>query len=255
MDQLINAIIDLSLILGAFAVINFILSVLVKRNDIADVQWGIGFIIICIYLYLNYDPTPLALLVYALITLWGLRLSTHIAIRNSKKSEDFRYKEWRDEWGKYVYIRSFLQIYILQTVILFIISIPVILIGVYSNSFDLGWIQYGLAVVWFIGFSWEAIADYQLLKFKSNHSGGICTTGLWKYSRHPNYFGEVVMWWSIFLFSLGIEMWYVGIISPLLLTYLLYNVSGVPKLEAKYKNNEDYKSYIDNTPAIIPFLK
>lgn len=110
-------------------------------------------------------------------------------------------------------------------------------------------------VLWGIGFLWEAIADYQLTQFKKSQKGKVLTSGLWKYSRHPNYFGEIVMWWSIFFIALPSDLGTFTVISPMLITFLLFKVSGVPMLEEKYAQNVEYRDYIQQTPSIIPFLK
>ncbi|QSE96479.1 DUF1295 domain-containing protein [Fulvivirga lutea] len=240
--------------LFVFAALSFAVSLILKRNDVADVSWGLGFVLVCVYLLIKSDITTPLLISCSLVIIWGLRLSIYIAIRNSKNSEDFRYKQWRDEWGTNFYWRSFLQVYLLQMLILLIISAPLLLLasGSINKSPDaLTWL---IILVWFIGFVWQAVADYQLFIFKKNSSGKVMKTGLWKYSRHPNYFGEIVMWWSLYFLTLSFGSSLLGIISPILITYLLFNVSGVPMLEEKYKKNQEYQEYVDSTPAIFPKL-
>ncbi|MDX1628409.1 MAG: DUF1295 domain-containing protein, partial [Fulvivirga sp.] len=238
---MINTIIDLAIILIGFAVFNFLLSLIFKRNDIADVAWGMGFIIVCAYSYYQFDLTSTSITLYLMIVIWGLRLSIYLGIRNSQKSEDFRYKQWRKEWGDHFYWRSFLQVYLLQMLILLVIALPVIISGFYSVPHDLTVLQWIAITGFAFGFCWEAIADYQLYKFKRKHKEGVMTKGLWKYSRHPNYFGEIVIWWSIFLFVVQVENGIWALVSPLLVTYLLVKVSGVPMLEKKYDENSDYR--------------
>jgi steroid 5-alpha reductase family enzyme len=240
-------------IIFIYATIWFGISVYKKRNDVADIAWGIGYIIICIYLFFSYPASAVLKLLYALVTLWGLRLSIHIYLRNKNKTEDFRYKAWREEWGKYFYLRSYLQVFLLQAIFLLIIISPVIHAAaeglVHWNVFT--WI--GLCC-WIIGFYFQAVADWQLAVFKSTqkNKGLIIQTGLWKYSRHPNYFGEIIMWWSIFIITIPIANSFYFIISPLTITTLLVFVSGIPMLEKKYKGNAAFEDYKKRTSALIP---
>lgn len=241
------------LIIFIYACVWFAISVYKKRNDVADIAWGIGYIIICVFLFLSYPTSPITILLYSLVTLWGLRLSLHIYNRNKNKTEDFRYKAWRDDWGKYFYLRSYLQVFLLQGFFLLIIISPVIHAAVAEklqwNIFT--WI--GLCC-WIIGFYFQAMADWQLVVFKSdkNNKGLIIQTGLWKYSRHPNYFGEILMWWSIFIITIPFANSFYFIISPLTITLLLVFVSGIPMLEKKYKGNPAFEDYKKRTSVLIP---
>ena len=241
------------LIIFIYACVWFAISVYKKRNDVADIAWGIGYIIICVFLFLSCPTSPITILLYSLVTLWGLRLSLHIYNRNKNKTEDFRYKAWRDDWGKYFYLRSYLQVFLLQGFFLLIIISPVIHAAVAEklqwNIFT--WI--GLCC-WIIGFYFQAMADWQLVVFKSdkNNKGLIIQTGLWKYSRHPNYFGEILMWWSIFIITIPFANSFYFIISPLTITLLLVFVSGIPMLEKKYKGNPAFEDYKKRTSVLIP---
>ena len=241
------------IIIFVYTAIWFAVSVYKKRNDVADIAWGIGYIILCIYLLASYPATPISILLYSLVTTWGLRLSLHIYTRNKNKTEDFRYKAWRDEWGKFFYLRSYLQVFLLQGIFLLIIISPVIHAAVAEklqwNAFT--WI--GL-YCWIVGFYFQAVADWQLTVFKAdkNNKGLIIQTGLWKYSRHPNYFGEVLMWWSIFIITIPLANSLYFIISPLTITLLLVFVSGIPMLEKKYKGNPAFEDYKKRTSVLIP---
>ncbi len=241
------------IILFIYATGWFIAAIIKKRNDIADIAWGIGYIIICGYLFYTYSAPPVIILLYTLVTVWGLRLSLYIYTRNKNKTEDFRYKQWREEWGKSFYWRSYLQVFLLQGLILLIILSPVIHAAVeVSGSWNIfTWI--GL-ICWLIGFYFQALADRQLAVFKkqSKNEGAIMQTGLWKYSRHPNYFGEILMWWGIFIITIPFDNSFYFILSPLTITLLLVFVSGIPMLEKKYKYNPDFESYKKRTSALIP---
>lgn len=234
----------------------FLLAQALKDNGIVDIGWGIGFIVLStVLVFTGVDITQRQFLLFVLVFVWGFRLSFHIFLRNNGKPEDFRYANWRKEWGKYVVVRSFFQVFMLQGFFMFIIALPII-ITKFSLPEKLGVFEIAGSVVWLLGFYFEAIGDYQLLKFKQNpeNKGKIITTGLWKYTRHPNYFGECTMWWGIFIISIPSGYFFISIISPLVLTWLLTRVSGVPMLEEKYKGNPQFLAYAQNTPAFFPWF-
>ena len=241
------------LIIFVYATCWFVIAVLKKRNDVADIAWGPGYILICMYLFISQPSTPVSLLLYTLVTLWGLRLALHIYRRNKNKTEDFRYRQWRQQWGKTFYWRSYLQVFLLQGIILLIIISPVIFASVNApvqwNVFSV----IGLCC-WLAGFYFQSVADWQLVVFKTNpnNKGLIIQMGLWKYSRHPNYFGEIVMWWSIFIITIPVPNSFYFIISPLTITLLLVFVSGIPMLEKKYKGNATFEDYKSRTSMLIP---
>lgn len=239
------------LVIFVSANVGFIVSLVKKRNDVADIFWGIGFVLVAWTTYFLADKSNIsALLVNILVTIWGVRLALHIGLRNRGKGEDFRYKAWREEWGKTFYWRSYLQVFILQGVFLFVISLPIVFVNSRNTEFSVFSIL-GL-IIWTIGFFFEAVGDYQLLQFTKNpeNKGKIIQTGLWKYTRHPNYFGEVVLWWGIFCFAIPFGFW--TIISPIMITFLLLKVSGIPMLEKKYENNPEFAEYKKRTSAFFP---
>lgn len=250
---MISLYLNLSLLLLAYASLWFVISLILKRNDVADIAWGLGYIGLCIYNYMSLPQHTTALVVYGLVSLWGLRLSIYIGMRNARKAEDFRYRQWREEWGSTFYWRSFLQVYVLQAFFLLVISSPIIMAGI-STSVEWHWISVIGVGFWVIGFYWQGVGDYQLAQFLKTrkNKAEIMQTGLWKYSRHPNYFGEIVMWWAVFFVVLPLQYGIYAIISPLLITWLLTSVSGVPMLEKKYKGNRAFEAYKQRTPALIP---
>jgi steroid 5-alpha reductase family enzyme len=234
----------------------FLLAQALKDNGIVDVGWGIGFIVLATVLaFTGIEITQRQFLLFVLVFLWGFRLSFHIFLRNLGKPEDFRYANWRKEWGKYVVVRSFFQVFMLQGLFMFIIALPII-ITENSAPERLGLIEITGIAIWLIGFYFEAVGDYQLLQFKKDagNKGKVITTGLWQYTRHPNYFGECVMWWGIFIISIPSGNIWVSIISPVVLTWLLTRVSGVPMLEEKYKGNPQFENYAKKTNAFIPWF-
>lgn len=226
----------------------FIISLIKKRNDIADIAWGMGFILISAYnLYTNFDTR--VLLISLLVLIWGLRLAIHIYHRNKNKKEDFRYLQWRQEWGKYFYLRSYLQVYLLQGFFMWLIALPLTL---HNTGFTL--INFLGILVWIFGFYYESTADAQLAAFLKDlkNKGKIMDQGLWAKSRHPNYFGEVTMWWGIWLLSLSNRDAFISLLGPLTITFLILKVSGVPLLEKKYQGNPLYEAYKKKTSIFIP---
>jgi steroid 5-alpha reductase family enzyme len=251
-----NAVVEVGLVICLYMTIVFILALMRKDNSIVDVAWGIGFIVIAVYTIIQSGEVDLRkMIVSLLVLLWGLRLSFHILVRNSGKGEDFRYKAWRNTW-KFFILRSFFQIFMLQGLFMLIISMPVWFINASSGG-PLGlWDSLGL-VVFGAGFMLEVIADYQLVEFKKDpgNKGKIITSGLWSVSRHPNYFGEALLWWGISFYALSFPSGWITLISPLIITLLLRFVSGVPMLEKKYEDHPDWPVYKAKTAAFVPFMK
>jgi steroid 5-alpha reductase family enzyme len=234
----------------------FIFGNAIKNNSIVDQAWGIGFVLIAIYSMFrlgNYGP--ISLIATVLVALWGLRLFYHIMKRNFGKPEDFRYAQMRKDWGKTVVIRSFFQVYLLQGALMMLIAFPVILIHEHENQAISLWTIIGVCV-WLIGYFFEVVGDAQLRAFKqkSENKGKLMTTGLWAYTRHPNYFGEAVMWWGIFIIALSAGASLISVISPIAITYLLVFVSGVPLLEKAMVGRPGFEDYAKRTNKFIPGL-
>jgi steroid 5-alpha reductase family enzyme len=240
--------------LTVWVVFWFIVSIVKKRNDVADLAWGLGFIGLSSVWLLHQGQVPKAgLLSLILVIIWGLRLASHIYTRIVTRSEDARYATWREQWGKLVYVRSFLQVFLLQTILLLIISLPVLWTTRFSVD-ALAPVIIG-TIVWLIGFLFEFVGDRQLRMFiqEPSNKGRIMDQGLWKYSRHPNYFGEMTQWWGLWIIALSAPFGWVTVVGPLLITFLLVKVSGVPLLEKRYEGNQAYDAYKKRTSMIIPW--
>jgi steroid 5-alpha reductase family enzyme len=232
----------------------FLAAIRQRRNDVADVAWGFGFLLVAASSLLLWGPSGARpLLVTTLVAIWGIRLSFHIHFRNRGKPEDFRYRNWREEWGTSFYRRTYLQVFILQAILLVLISAPVIYVNSTSNP-PLGYVDVLGGFVWAVGFFFEAVGDFQLRRFVFNPSnkGRIVETGLWRFSRHPNYFGEVLLWWGIFVIVLALPGAWWTIIGPATISYLILKVSGIPMLEAKYRGNPEYEAYQRRTSSFFP---
>lgn len=244
-------LIDSAILLFFFASLWYVLALLKKDNSIADIAWGLGYVLVVWFVHLKYGNP---FLLCCMVTIWGLRLAVHIGIRNVSTGEDWRYRNWRAEWGRWFYVRSYLQIFILQGFLLWVIALP--LMQVEDAWLEFSIFQWLGISVWLVGFFWETIADWQLMRFKKDASnkGKVMMEGLWQFSRHPNYFGEILVWWGIHLFVLPYGSWWL-IVSPLTITFLLNRVSGVPMLEKKYGGNEAYQKYIRQTNALLPTFR
>ena len=247
---------EIALLVLLYMSLVFILAQIVKDNSIVDIFWGLGFILIAIYsLIQDTEPDLRKYIVTFLVALWGIRLSVHVFLRNRGKGEDFRYRRWRETW-KFFILRSYVQIFLLQGVFMYIIAFPVYYINFYSKE-PLGfWDTLGL-VVFGSGFLIESIADYQLMNFKKDpgNKGKLMRSGLWEISRHPNYFGEALIWWGISFYALNLPYGWTTLISPVVITLLLRFVSGVPMLEKKYAGRPDWEDYKGKTAPFIPYVK
>lgn len=247
---------EIALLILLYVTLVFVLAQIVKDNSIVDIFWGLGFILIAIYSFIqDTEPDLRKWIVTFLVVLWGIRLSVHVFLRNRGRGEDFRYKHWRETWSFFI-VRSFVQIFLLQGFIMFIVASPVYYINFYSRE-PLGLTDTLGLVVFGIGFLFEVVADYQLADFKKQpgNKGKIMTSGLWEKCRHPNYFGEALVWWGISCYALNLPNGWMTLISPVVITLLLRFVSGVPMLEKKYVGRPDWEKYKKNTAVFIPYVK
>ncbi len=231
-----------------------------RRNDIADVLWGPGFFLAglgAVYGYSkeygDFDFGPTEFLIFALVAVWALRLSIYIGFRYFNKGhEDVRYNNWRKQWGNTWLWRSYLQVFVLQPLILTIIALPIMKVVAHAQQPMTPLVIAGLAL-WVFGFLFEAISDYQLKVFAGNpnNKGRVMDRGLWRYTRHPNYFGEVTLWWGLFLMTVSLDTWWL-VFSPLAITYLILKVSGVSMLEELMKDRPGYSEYKKRTSVFFP---
>lgn len=230
----------------------FFTSIIIKDNSIVDVFWWLGFFIISsVLLYQNNITESSQLITYFLVLLWSLRISSSILSKKIKhRWEDKRYAKWREEW-KYFYTRSFFQVYLLQMFLLILVATPLFVTfsSIWSNMFlNILWLIISLFGLWY-----ETIADLQVQKYissKDKKKNTIFTWWLWKYSRHPNYFWEILFWFWITLISLQFSLYW--IIWLLTISTLLLFVSWIPLKEERYKGKDNYEKYSKETPLFIP---
>lgn len=247
---------------SAVMLVMFIISKIIKRIDLVDAAWGLMFIAAAVTSYLlqygavsQFDTQLVATL---LVVIWGLRLSYHMTRRvASTDSVDPRYVELASKWRGNRTLNEFVRIYLVQAVLALIIVMPVIHINLFADAFvKTTWNYWTLAgtVVWLAGFIFESIADGQLRRFvrRSENRGRIMDRGLWRYSRHPNYFGELTQWWGLFIICLGVPVGWFGLIGPVVLTYLILFVSGIPVTEKRFVGRKGWEEYKASTSVIIP---
>ncbi len=233
--------------LAIYFTIFFVIAQIKRDNSIVDMAWGPGFAIVSIAVDLVSGLPSILIL---LISIWALRLVSHIANRNLKKPEDFRYQEMRKGWGEHQMLNAFFKVFMLQGVLLFIVVFSAISAGEVRLNATLTYIGMGIFI---FGLVFESIGDEQLRRFvRTKKPGEVMTTGLWRYTRHPNYFGEATLWWGIYLIALAYGAPWWTVFSPLTITILVRYISGVPLLEKKYENNPAFEAYKAKTSVFIP---
>lgn len=226
-----------------------------KDNSVADIGWGPGFIVVwAVTLLLETGTTPLQAVVGVLVGAWAARLSIHILVRNRGRGEDPRYAAMRKRWGRRAVLRSYLQVFMLQGTLLIVVAAPVVILN-HAPSGPVGLLAFSGIAIWIAGFVFESVGDAQLARFKRDpaNRGRLMTGGLWAYTRHPNYFGEALMWWGIAIAGLSVPGGWAGLAGPLVLTLLLTRVSGIPLIEKKYRGNPEFEAYARRTSAFFPF--
>lgn len=235
-----------------FGSLGWVLSL--KKNNVThvDIMWSLFFVFNTLYFYNTHTPTLRSTLILVLVSMWGLRLSLYLTLRNWGRSEDARYLKIRENNEPNFRYKSAYIIFGLQSILAWIVG-SILFLAIENNQ-PLTWLDtMGFSLVLF-GIVYESIADYQLMQFKNdkkNH-GKLLQSGLWKFSRHPNYFGELLVWWGFFITTLvtGIHF---NLIAPLLMTFLILKFSGVTLLEANLVRKFDgYNNYKKKVNTLIP---
>jgi steroid 5-alpha reductase family enzyme len=248
-----DAMVVAALVVAATMVVTWVLSIVVKNASIVDIAWGLGFVVVGWAVLLTVGGGARSWLLTVLVTVWGLRLAGYLAWRNIGKGEDFRYRAMRKRWGAKFGLVSLVTVFGLQGVVMWVVSLPVQLGQVRTG--DIGVVAVIGALVWGVGLAFETIGDAQLTRFKADpvNAGKVMDRGLWRYTRHPNYFGDAVVWWGLAVIAAesGIGAW--GFIGAAVMTVFLRRVSGVTLLERSLvKRREGYVDYIARTSPFIP---
>lgn len=262
--MLSDVLIVSALVIAVLMLGQWLLSIPLRNVSIVDIGWGLGFVAVagagvwrC---GLTFEVAQWSRwLLPVLVTIWGLRLALHLATRNIGKPEDYRYAAMREARGAAFVWSSLGIVFGLQGAVMWIVSLPVQM-ALARPALTTCHVLSAIGVaVWIVGFAFEAIGDWQLAQFKADpaHKGRVMDSGLWKWTRHPNYFGDFLIWWGHWLLSLGVSdygsTWW-SIVSPLLMSFLLIRVSGVALLEKALKaRSPEYAAYIERTSAFIPW--
>jgi steroid 5-alpha reductase family enzyme len=233
----------------------WISSILCRNASIVDAFWGFGFVVVAWTTFLMTNPQQRSVLLPVLTTIWGLRLSLFLAWRNWGLPEDFRYRSMRDKHGSRFWLVSLLTVFVLQGIVMWIVSLPLQTSGAMREG-STALVAIGV-LLWLIGILFEGIGDWQLARFRSvaSNKGLVLNRGLWRYTRHPNYFGDFCVWWGLFIVCLqhGAPVW--SVVGPIVMSILLMKFSGVALLEKSLKKAKpDYAEYVASTNAFFPWL-
>ncbi|MCJ7725754.1 MAG: DUF1295 domain-containing protein [Acidimicrobiia bacterium] len=241
-------------VLGVAVTLLWLVSLVTKDAGIVDIFWGTGFVLVSWAVFLIADGSnSRRLLVVVLTSLWGVRLTAYLAWRNLGKAEDYRYAAMRARWGSRWWWWSYFQVFLLQGVLIWVVSLPV-QAGQVPETPAAGWLALAGVVVWSIGVLFEGIGDMQLARFKADptNKGRVMDTGLWRYTRHPNYFGNFLIWWGIWMVAAESGVWWT-VVGPIVMSILLLRVSGVAMLERTItERRPGYAEYIRRTAAFFP---
>lgn len=237
-----------------FFTILWVVSLRMQNSSIADVAWGPNVLLIGLIYYFTSDGALLrAQLTLALVAIWAVRLGLHLFYRQRLEGEDHRYVKWRDEYEDNWWWISYFRVFLLQSVIAWVVSLPIYFAIVSVGPPSLTLLDYIGVTVFVIGLVFESVSDEQLRRFRAvrANKGRVLETGLWSYTRHPNYFGEVLVWWGFGVIGVatgGVP----GLLGPVVLTYLLIYVSGIAMIEPSLFTKPGYSSYAGKTPVFLP---
>ena len=236
----------------------WLVSVRLKNVSIVDPFWGLGFVVATLLYFMKGEGLEARkILALIMVAIWGLRLSIYLMWRNSGKGEDFRYMQFRKNYGekRYWWI-SYFQVFLLQGFLMWLISAPLLAAQFYGSGINLGWLDFVGIILWLIGITFEAGGDFQLAWFKSNpeNKGKVLNSGFWHYTRHPNYFGDAAVWWGYACICMAAGS-FIPVMGSILMTVLIIKVSGVALLEKTLKETKpQYADYVRKTSAFIPWF-
>jgi steroid 5-alpha reductase family enzyme len=250
-----TALLTAAITIAVSMVITWLASLALKNASIVDIVWGLGFVAVAWAVHLRVDAglDSRRWLLVVMTSVWGLRLGGYLWWRNHGKGEDFRYRAMRKRWGPRFGLVSLATVFTFQGMLMWVVSLPV-QVGQTDASPDLGPLAFAGIAAWATGFVFETVGDLQLARFKSDdaNAGQVMDRGLWRYTRHPNYFGDACVWWGIGLVGAETGAWWT-LIGPLVMTVLLVKVSGVALLERSLSRRKPgYEEYVARTSAFVP---
>ena len=238
--------------------IGWLISLPTRNVTVVDSLWGLGFVLVAWNTFFFSEGfAGRSAMIALLTTLWGLRLSIHLSVRNWGKGEDPRYGKWREKGGERFWLTSLFKVFMLQAVFMWVISL-VLQSGQMSPLPErFVWLDALGVFVWAVGFFFEAVGDWQLARFKADpaNQGKVMDEGLWAYTRHPNYFGEFLIWWGFFIITLATPGGWRTVICPLIVTAVLLKMTGIPLTEKTItEKRPGYRAYVKKTNAFIPWF-
>ena len=251
-EQLTYVLINSATVISGLMLTIWLISLILKDASVVDLIWGLGFVLVAWTSVLTTQSNNWILPL--LTTVWGLRLSGYLAWRNYGQSEDYRYRAMRDHHGKSFPLVSIVTVFGLQGLIMWIVSLP-LQAGAIATNYVWKWLLIPGVVLWAIGLCFETLGDWQLARFKANrnNSGAVLDSGLWRYTRHPNYFGDFAVWWGLYFVAMAHSGAWWTVIGPIVMSVFLMRVSGVTLLEKSLtKTKPQYADYIARTNAFFP---
>lgn len=251
-EQLTYVLINSATVISGLMFTIWLISLILKDASVVDLIWGLGFVLVAWTSVLTTQSNNWILPL--LTTVWGLRLSGYLAWRNYGQSEDYRYRAMRDHHGKSFPLVSIVTVFGLQGLIMWIVSLP-LQAGAIATNYVWKWLLIPGVVLWAIGLCFETLGDWQLARFKANrnNSGAVLDSGLWRYTRHPNYFGDFAVWWGVYFVAMAHSGAWWTVIGPIVMSVFLMRVSGVTLLEKSLtKTKPQYADYIARTNAFFP---
>jgi steroid 5-alpha reductase family enzyme len=240
--------------IACMMVIVWLLSLILRDASIVDLVWGLGFVLVAWTVFITVPGESVTRwLLVGLTSLWGLRLSVYLARRNLGNPEDFRYQQMRSR-RPWFPLTSLYVVFGLQGLVMWVVSLP-LQVSIATSQSGWSWLHFVGAAVWATGVSFEAVGDWQLAKFKTNpeNAGQVLDTGLWRFTRHPNYFGDFLVWWGLYLVALAqSDAWWTAI-GPIVMSIFLMRISGVTLLEKTLRETKPaYAAYVSKTNAFFP---
>jgi len=238
---------------AALMILTWLVSLVLKDASIVDMIWGLGFVVVAWTTFLlAAENGRRGLLLTMMITIWGLRLSGYLVWRNLGKPEDYRYQAMRDRAPRWFGLISLFRVFLLQGALMWVVSVPVVVSQ--TGGPDLYWLDFVGIGIWAIGLFFETVGDIQLASFKTrpDSKGKVMDRGLWRYTRHPNYFGDFAVWWGHYLVAFAGGAWWT-VFSPISMSFLLLRVSGVSMLEKTISGRRpEYEEYARRTNVFFP---
>lgn len=234
----------------------WLLSLWLRDVSIVDIFWGFGFVLIAWVVFLKGTQTPRGWLLVTLTSVWGLRLTGYLAWRNIGKGEDYRYAQMRERHGSKFPMISLFTVFLLQGVVMLVVALPLQTGLTLEATTPLSWLAWVGGTCWLIGLLFEAGGDFQLAAFRANpqNKGQVLQSGFWRYTRHPNYFGDFMVWWGLYLSAFGSGQAWWSAIGPAIMSAFLMKFSGVGLLEKNMKKKPGYEDYIERTNAFFPWF-